>query len=119
MKAYKASNDDCETHEVVFAETASKARSYAFGLEALQDAEFIHINIHRAYEFDQFSTGENRYLNWGNIDVQRVCRSNGWWIGDDWSSCDWCGLYEYDDLKESHLTETESGVQCAECLTNQ
>lgn len=115
MKAYRAHADYCETHEVVFAENASKARSLAFGLDGLQDVEFIEIRINRAKEFDRFYDGERCYLNWMNIDVQRAARREGWWISDCWSTCDCCGLYVFDDLPESQLELTDDGELCLEC----
>lgn len=116
MKAYQATCNDCETHEIVFAENAGKARSRAYGLDGLQDAEFIDISVKRVKAFDKFFDGKCPHLNFSDVEVQRVMRSHGWWIEENRSSCDCCGLYVYDDLEESHLSETGDGDICAECL---
>ena len=112
MKAYRAFADDVETHEVVFGESASKARSAAFGLYGLDDAEFIFIKVERLPLFDKFYTGKSSVLNANNLEAQRVMRNEGWWMSENFSSCGDCGLYEFDDLEESHLDDND---QCVEC----
>ncbi len=118
MKAYRAFTDFNDRHEIVFAETASKARSTALGLDGVSDAEFIEIKIARCKGFDQFFDGKCLYLNYNNIDVQKASREVGWWFGDGSASCGCCGLYQYDDLPESIVEETDEGDLCQECINN-
>ena len=115
MKAYRAYTVDGETHEVVFAETASKARSTAFGSDGLGDAEFIEIKVARCKEFDQFFDAKCLFLKYDNIDVQRAARIAGSCFSEDFSCCDWCGLYQYDDLPESQLGLINESDVCLEC----
>ena len=114
MKAYKASSEHYDTHEIVFAESASKARSYAFGLPGLDGLEFIEIKIHRCKEFDGFYDG-SYYINMSNKDVLRVYRDLGYWLDENFKTCDCCELYEYNKLPESFLTKLEDQMVCQSC----
>lgn len=115
MKAYRAFADDVETHEIVFGETAGKARSAAHGMAGLCDAEFIDIRIQRLPEFDKFYTGKCSVLGWDNPEAQRLMRNRGWWVSENFNSCGACGLYEFDDLPESHIDDSDECVECRNC----
>lgn len=104
MKAWKISEDGWEFCNIVFAETASKARSLACGYDPFEDSEFINLTAGRMKVLDCFYKGRD-FINWDDKDALVILHSEGWFIGDQTSACDSCGLYQFDDLENTHLYE--------------
>ena len=63
MNCYAVSNED--TCEIVFAETAGKAKAFAIGLcENLDGEEFTDVRATRLPFCDHLDTGEMKQLDW-------------------------------------------------------
>jgi len=98
--------------ELVVAPNASKARAYAFGMDAVQDCEFIDIQVRRApgadihivpektepYAIDPSSASSLIWRDAGGHDFEsRWCGScgkaemNSWNGKPEWKVCDRCG----------------------------
>ncbi|MDN6745140.1 MAG: hypothetical protein L0L65_10045 [Tetragenococcus halophilus] len=84
MKAYVVGNKEEPEigNEVIYAKNTKEARRVAHSTDIAEESEFIDVEVHRAYEFDNtedFSKKEFMKLQW----------EEGWWFEgapDPWSS---------------------------------
>lgn len=111
MKAYIATSKDTDSHEIVFSESKFGAMVEAASMEIFEDVGFDEINIKHAPDFDKYYEKGRVSLDIDRVDVQREMRYSSYYNDECAPTCEECGLYEYEDLQESHLT---SGV-CVEC----
>lgn len=97
MKAYKAYDSrDCLYSEVVFAETANKAKSNAMWSDTMEDVDYIHIRVRRVPALDRFYRGR-MFLNWYNSDDRiAMVRYGKYQCADDFDcEMDECPAKEY------------------------
>lgn len=66
MKAWVAREKDEFRSTVVFAETAGKAKSIAFGTECLEDVPFCRIQVRRVPEMDKYYEDGKTEMDWNN-----------------------------------------------------
>ena len=91
MKAWKAYEYDSPTNymTVVFAETASKARSVAMGTEALEDVPYTDIRVNRLKEMDDHYRGKDE-VDWYNDEDRKALVHIGWSCEEPSWLCDTC-----------------------------
>jgi hypothetical protein len=91
MKAYKAwdteSLDNAST--IVFAESASVAKSIATETYACEDAEFVNIRVSRLPEFDSHYRGAKE-IDWDNPSDRKAMVELGWTCIETSLECDTC-----------------------------
>jgi len=112
VKAWSCMNYELPCGVIVFAETRGQARSMALGTDGFDCCEWIDIAPTRLKELDGKRT-EAGVLDWHT--GSRIYYEAGWWPEEGASSCDCCGLYQYDGIDESIVSETENGDECAQC----
>lgn len=64
MKAWLARKKDEFCATIVFAETRGKAKALALHTETCEDADFIHIEVHRVKEADKYYKPGTAELYW-------------------------------------------------------
>lgn len=102
MKAYVVGNKEEPEigNEVIYAKNTKEARRAAHSTDIAEESEFIDVEVHRAYEFDNtedFSKKEFMKLQW----------EEGWWFEgapDPWSSSEE-DFYKWYDKTFAYLYE--------------
>ncbi|NWN99273.1 hypothetical protein [Tetragenococcus halophilus] len=104
MKAYVVGNKEEPEigNEVIYAKNTKEARRVAHSTDIAEESEFIDVEVHRAYEFDNtedFSKKEFMKLQW----------KEGWWFEepgapDPWSSSEEV-FYKWYDKTFAYLYE--------------
>ena len=91
MKAWRAYDADiCGDYStVVFAETASKARSVAMGTDALEGALYTDIRVNRLKKMDDHYRGASE-VDWYNDEDRKTLVSLGWSCEEPSWECDTC-----------------------------
>lgn len=117
MKAYQVTNHDGDEEPgvIVFAETASKAKSLAHHGEGF-DCEWTDMAAKRLPSADQYATQINgTILFWHVVAHRRIYRNLGWRMFEA-ETCDSCNRFEDDQIPESRRVECAEGELCADCL---
>ena len=113
MKAWSVMDRENECGCIVFAETRGKARAAAMGCAGLDLSEWNEVEVLRLPDLDG-KRDAPCVLDWEKDG--RIYYEAGWWV-EGAPSCDCCGLYQYDEIPESRVTETtDEGCLCAACL---
>ena len=119
MKAWSVCDYNAEVGIIVFAETRGQARSEARGLDGFESSDWGDIVVRRLPALDG-KRDVRCALDWGK--ESRLYYEAGF-FQDNQTPCDWCGLYEYREFPESHLTEYGDGddaaIVCAACLEHE
>jgi len=112
VKAWGVNNDECGY--IIFAETRGKAKGIAICQDGFDCMEFTDPTwrVYRMPKLDGLLEKEG-ILEWHKH--QRTYYEAGWYPEDGAESCDACGLYHYDSIPESHVSDTEDGYICASC----
>lgn len=104
MKAYMVQTDWTEQCDIVFAETANKAKSAALGRGICEDVDYIDIHVKRLPEIDKFYKGVqyDEYF-WRDLEVRKILiEKYGWYcLYPFHEECERCQLCEeYEQIKE-------------------
>jgi len=112
MKAWGCMDYEAECGYIVFAETRGKAHSLVMGEDGFDCSEWTDVNVRRIKEIDGRINAEC-VADWQkNVRLYYEAR---WFPEQGASSCDWCSLYRYDEIPESHIEETDEGDLCVTC----
>jgi broad specificity phosphatase PhoE len=118
MKAWVVTSEAAEVQIIVFAETRGRAKTLALKTDWLEAEDYADIRCRREPKLDAIAKEKGEHIIDGSlVSHARIMRGLGWRAYDgriDW--CEKCGLYEWEGLSESHLTETETGHICVGCL---
>lgn len=107
MKAWIVSDNNAEYgSEIVFAETAGKARALCMYDETFEDCEWTDLRVRRFKEYDQYYDGKTKADFWYDDKHRiRLVRDFGWCCSEpidsyckDCPAKEWCDYGKY--LKE-------------------
>lgn len=115
MKAWGCMDYDAECGVIVYAETRGRARSLAMTTDGLDTSDWNNVEVRRVKELDgkrPFGT----VLDWYK-DV-RLYWEACWYQEWGTSSCDECGRFQYEEIPESEIEETDDGNICKACLAD-
>lgn len=102
MYAYKVLDKDYYYSVVVFAESPSKAKSYALGLGEFCGSNYIDLRAERIKPLDKYYKPDKKYLDW-YIDEDRLAlvKDAGYRCEDPSFECKGCIARKYcDTIKE-------------------
>jgi hypothetical protein len=120
MKAYVCGGDLGECVDLIYAETASKARYYSYCLqEASCDFDLTEIRVKRCPQADKFVDPDKDSSYHVHLPAEQWREIGGKDYGEDWG-CISCGLSPlYDWWPESERSDTwnlcEDCSNCGEC----
>lgn len=116
MKAWSVSGTDYDYSYLVFAETASEARSIGYGLDGLCEGEYMDLRSRRVKKADKHASEIVGTVADFSLDA-KILRSIGWYGTEDPRYCETCGLAEFYNLPESKILyqEGESVPICVGC----
>lgn len=118
MKAFIVSTDFSDGSVLVFAESTSKAKSIGQFSPFMEGAEWVDLKVRREPRADKYAGTIEGELCLDNAEGISILRDLGWHQIDGSSDvCNECERYQWDDLPESILHDTEEldVFICAEC----
>lgn len=84
MKAWRATDPDCERVAIVFAETAGKAKRYCCDyVDAIGEVGFIDVSVRRCKEADKFYRGEPQMYWYDDDDRTLMIKELGFYCSDE------------------------------------
>lgn len=106
MKAYIANDKNCDEpySEVIFAETAGKAKALAANSETFEEYGFTDIRVRRCRALDRFYKGRKE-MDWLDMDDRiAMVRYAGFFCSYEMDNpgCHECGAAEYCERYERH-----------------
>ena len=107
MKAYQVYDSDYYYSVVVFAESQTKAKSYALGIGELCDQDYIDLRVRRIKGLDKYYKPDKYYLDW-YIDEDRLAlvKDAGYHCEDPSFDCKGCIARKYcDTIKEEAVSD--------------
>ncbi|MFA7333498.1 MAG: hypothetical protein WC130_04300 [Kiritimatiellia bacterium] len=115
MKSWGCCDYEAECGCIVFAETRGKARAEAMRHEGFDCSDWADVEVRRLPKLDGLRDTPCA-LCWTKD--ARIYYEAGWRGQAEDPVCEVCGLYEYEEFPESHVTETDDGMMCASCLSD-
>lgn len=105
MKAYYAREKDGDCATIVFAESATQAKTIAQTCDCCEDAQYIDIRVRRMPEADKLYKGLSE-IDWYDEETRvALVRDFGWSCFDPSWECDDCPAKPY-----CHWHEEEEGA---------
>ena len=98
MKGWVVSDNNGEYgSDIVYADTAGKARALCMWDDVFGDCEWTDLRVHRFKDYDQYYDGNNKPDLWHEDEHRiRLVRDYGWsCLEKDWSYCEDCPARQY------------------------
>jgi hypothetical protein len=111
-KAWVVSSKYSEASLIVWTHSRSHAKSIARRSEWFNDEEWCNLRTRREPEADNLRPNGYKVSDTPSLDDQLLMRSLGWHEVDGGGECSKCGLYEWKEIKESHLDGNGECVAC-------
>lgn len=92
LKAYKVSPKYDFYSEVIFAETAGQAKSFALSMDSCSEYSFTELEVRRMPNLDKYYKEGKRYFEWDNPQDRVVLVKEAGFVCDD-------ETYEYEDCE--------------------
>lgn len=108
MRAYKVYAIDCNYSVVCFAETPSKAKSYAFRfLDDLEGYDYTELRARRIKRLDKYYKQDKKSLDWyKDEDRLALVKVGGYTCEEPSFECDTCIARKYcETIKEEALSD--------------
>lgn len=95
LKAYRAFEKDSDYATIVFAESATQAKTIALSCESCEDAQYIDIRVQRMPGADELYTGFSE-IDWYDSKIRiTLVRDFGWACLEPSWECDTCPAKQY------------------------
>lgn len=94
-KAYRACEKDSDYATIVFAESATQAKTIALSCESCEDAQYIDIRVQRMPGADKLYKGFSE-IDWYDSEIRiALVRDFGWACLEPSWECDTCPAKQY------------------------
>ncbi len=117
VRAFVVSAAYVDASVIVFAENVTEAKKLSKHCEWFEDCEWTDLRVKREMELDALAAERGRITLDGRGEVEaRIMRGLGWHELEGCAEeCEKCGLYQWESIHESYLTDTEDGYICRKC----
>lgn len=118
-RAFKVYSEESEAAVIVFAQSASEAKSIGRRSEWLEACDFLSVKALRLPEADKFAEGSPDLLDGSTKRSQEVMWLLDWYSIDATASCDECGRNEWEFIEERKVTFDGEGYGICEACKEQ
>lgn len=116
--AYQVTTEYADVSEIAFAKNVSAAKTFAIHGEWFQDSEWVDLRVTRLPKADKHAARFGEGLMPFIDDAARVMRDLGWYDVEQggYGICAKCGLYEWEVIPESQISEHGEQLWCKGCI---